>query len=129
MKAVGAYEAKTHLLKLLDEVAAGEMITITKHGVPVARLVPPEVESERPVAELIEELREFRRTHKLGDVSIRELIDEGRHYWCRSSLTRASSSPGRSMTNRNLPVRSASSCSRAIKRSSGRSGPLKLRTR
>jgi prevent-host-death family protein len=80
MKTVGAYEAKTHLPKLLDEVAAGEMITITKHGVPVARLVPPEVESERPVEELIADLREFRRTHQLGDISIRELIDEGRRY-------------------------------------------------
>ncbi len=80
MKTVGAYEAKTHLPKLLDEVAAGEVITITKHGVPVARLVPPEADSERPVEELIAELREFRRTHKLGDVSIRELIEDGRRY-------------------------------------------------
>ena len=38
MKTVGSYEAKTHLPRLLDEVAAGETITITKHGVPVATL-------------------------------------------------------------------------------------------
>ena len=41
MRQVGAYEAKTHLPRLLDEVAAGATITITKHGVPVALLVPP----------------------------------------------------------------------------------------
>ena len=41
MKTVGSYEAKTHLPRLLDEVAKGETITITKHGVPVAQLVPP----------------------------------------------------------------------------------------
>lgn len=80
MKTVGAYEAKTHLPKLLEEVAAGESITITKHGVPVARLVPPEEAPQRTTAELIAELREFRRNHKLGDVTIRELIEEGRRY-------------------------------------------------
>ena len=80
MKTVGAYEAKTHLPKLLEEVAAGGSITITKHGVPVARLVPPEVGDTMTVTEAIEEIREFRRNHKLGDISIRELIDEGRRY-------------------------------------------------
>ena len=37
---VGAYEAKTHLPRLLDEVERGESITITKHGRAIARLVP-----------------------------------------------------------------------------------------
>jgi len=41
MRSIGAYEAKTHLPRLLDEVAKGERITITKHGHPVAMLVPP----------------------------------------------------------------------------------------
>ena len=80
MKTIGAYEAKTHLPRLLKEVAAGESITITKHGVPVARLVPAEDERVQTADELIAELREFRRTHKLGDVTIRELIEEGRRY-------------------------------------------------
>ena len=40
MRTVGAYAAKTYLPSLLDEVEAGEIITITRHGVPVARLVP-----------------------------------------------------------------------------------------
>jgi len=35
-----ATEAKAKLLGLLDEVAAGEVVEITKHGRPVARLVP-----------------------------------------------------------------------------------------
>jgi len=38
MTTVGAYEAKTHLPKLLNRVAKGEKIVITKHGVPVAVL-------------------------------------------------------------------------------------------
>ena len=40
MDEVGAFEAKTHLPKLLDRVERGESITITRHGRPVALLVP-----------------------------------------------------------------------------------------
>ena len=42
MKQVGVYDAKTQLPKLLDEVEHGETITITRHGKPVAKLVPIE---------------------------------------------------------------------------------------
>lgn len=37
---MGAFEAKTHLSELLNRVEAGESVTITKHGRPVAQLVP-----------------------------------------------------------------------------------------
>jgi prevent-host-death family protein len=40
MKTIGACEAKTHLASLLDRVAKGERITITRHGVPAAMPVP-----------------------------------------------------------------------------------------
>ncbi len=79
MKTVGAYEAKTHLPRLIEEVARGEQITITKHGVPVARLVPAGVTSPADPIETLRALREFRDKHTLGDLSLRELIDEGRH--------------------------------------------------
>jgi prevent-host-death family protein len=78
MRSIGAYEAKTHLPRLLDEVAAGEVITITKHGVPVAVLAPAGGRGAVTTARAIGELRAFRRLHPLGDLSIRELIDEGR---------------------------------------------------
>lgn len=42
---VGAFEAKTHLSALLQKVEKGEVVTITKHGRPVARLVPVETDS------------------------------------------------------------------------------------
>ena len=42
MQSIGAYEAKTHLPRLLDRVVRGESLTITRHGRPVARLVPVE---------------------------------------------------------------------------------------
>jgi prevent-host-death family protein len=40
MKIVNIYEAKTHLSRLLREVAMGEEIVIAKDGRPLARLVP-----------------------------------------------------------------------------------------
>lgn len=83
MRTVGAYEAKTHLSRLLDEVAAGETITITKHGTPVARLVPTPEARREDVGRLIDEWREYRRAHNitLGEgLTIRDLIEEGRRY-------------------------------------------------
>jgi prevent-host-death family protein len=40
-ESVGAFEAKTHLSRLLEEVRGGKIITITRRGVPVAVLAPP----------------------------------------------------------------------------------------
>jgi prevent-host-death family protein len=80
MRSVGAYEAKTHLPSLLDEVERGDTITITRHGVPIAKVVPVEGPSREKVRETIEALKEFRKGKTLGDVTIRELIEEGRRY-------------------------------------------------
>ena len=77
MSEVGAYEAKTHLPRLLERVARGERITITKHGRPVAVLVPA-VEGARPLTETIEALRRFRRGRRLDGLSLREMIEDGR---------------------------------------------------
>lgn len=78
METVGAYEAKTHLPKLLDRVLKGERITITKHGVPVAVLQPPLPLKKTEPAEGIAELRKFRDNHTLKGFSIRDMIEEGR---------------------------------------------------
>lgn len=40
VKQVTATDAKAKILRLLDDAAAGEEIEITRHGRPVARLVP-----------------------------------------------------------------------------------------
>lgn len=80
MRKVGAYEAKTHLSHLLDEVARGESITITKHGQPVAMLVPAPGNAHRSVREVITAVRAFRMGKRLGDLSIHDLIEEGRRY-------------------------------------------------
>ena len=81
MTSVGAYEAKTHLPELLRRVENGERITITRHGHPVAELVPPETPPKRDVREVIADIKQFRKGHTLGPgVTIRQLIDEGRRY-------------------------------------------------
>jgi prevent-host-death family protein len=78
MRTVGAYEAKTHLPRLLDEVEKGGRVTITKHGRPVAILVPPGSATSVDADALMRWMREFRKTHRLEGVTIRELIDDGR---------------------------------------------------
>ena len=78
MEVAGAYQAKTHLNQLLDRVAKGERIMITKHGVPVATLQPADPARKRPVREVIDQLKQFRGGHRLDGPSIREMIEEGR---------------------------------------------------
>ena len=78
METVGAYEAKTHLPKLLERVIKGERITITKHGVPVAILQPPLHLRKTEPRKIIAELRKFREKHTLKGLSIRDMIEEGR---------------------------------------------------
>ncbi|MBI1318643.1 MAG: type II toxin-antitoxin system prevent-host-death family antitoxin [Candidatus Hydrogenedens sp.] len=78
METVGAYEAKTHLPKLLERVAKGERIVIEKHGVPVAVLQPVEGAMRTPVSEVIADLHAFRAQHRLDGLSVREMIDQGR---------------------------------------------------
>ncbi len=76
---VGAYDAKTHFSELLERVAAGEQITITRHGAPVARLVPV-----RPVFSIegrqaaVAAMRQLASRNRLGGLIVKELIAEGR---------------------------------------------------
>ena len=79
MNTVGSYEAKTHLPKLLERVAHGESIMITRHGQAVAMLVPPQMDRKDEVREAVRKMRELRKGVTLGpDLTIRKLIEEGR---------------------------------------------------
>jgi prevent-host-death family protein len=83
MKSVGSYEAKTHLPRLLSEVAKGETITITKHGKPVALLSPAKKLPQRDVKSVIAEFRAYSKdqARKHGALSvqeIKEMTEEGR---------------------------------------------------
>jgi prevent-host-death family protein len=78
METVGAYKAKTHLTQLLERVAKGEKITITKHGVPVATLQPADSSKKTPVRDVIDQLKRFRSGRRLDGLSIHDMIEEGR---------------------------------------------------
>jgi prevent-host-death family protein len=78
METVGAYEAKTHLPKLLDRVAKGEQIIITRHGSPVAIMQPADRSKQVDVAAVIRKMRSLRKAHQLGGLSVKDMIEEGR---------------------------------------------------
>ena len=75
---VSAFDAKTHLSRLLVEVEEGNVITITRRGKPVAQLVP--VRDEEKEVSRKDLLREFDaiRSRIKESVNTQELIDEGR---------------------------------------------------
>ena len=82
MKTVGAFQAKTQLSQLLDQVEQGEVVTITRHGRPVAVLTPVTPDRAAPTGE--EWLAATKRLRKGitlgGKTTIRQLINEGRKY-------------------------------------------------
>ena len=78
MTTIGAYEAKTHLPRLLAEVERGATVTITRHGRPVARLVPVGNAGSQSVEELVQEMRDARAGRSLGGAGVRDLVEEGR---------------------------------------------------
>ena len=80
MEQISAFEAKTHLSRLLKRVQQGEKITITRHGVPVAILSPAEKGTTHEFPVLINELDELRRRTKPGAESIKDMIEEGRRF-------------------------------------------------
>jgi prevent-host-death family protein len=76
-KSIGANEARTHLPKLLQRVARGDQIAITHSGKPIARLVPYEDERHRRT-DAVQSIRQLRKGNRLGGLSVRQLIEEGR---------------------------------------------------
>ncbi len=77
---VGVFDAKTHLNGLLRKVSKGETIRITRRGVPIARLVPADPDEKQDPGQVVREIRELRKGATLGKITIRELINAGRHY-------------------------------------------------
>jgi prevent-host-death family protein len=86
MNTVTALEAKTRLGELLDRVARGEEVVITRHGKPVARIVP---EGGRNLADIRMGIRRLRDVQEairkrtkgkaqLSGAEVRAAIDEGR---------------------------------------------------
>jgi prevent-host-death family protein len=80
METVGAFAAKTHFAALLERVALGERFTITRHGKPVAQLVPADDAPDGVAVDAaIEGLKQFAAQHTI-DVDWKQLRDTGRKW-------------------------------------------------
>ena len=90
MAEIGSYEAKTHLPRLLEDVQRGERYVITKHGKPIAELVPYVGPDADDIGKLIASVRRHRaelakRGVRLSDIlergeTLRELAHRGHRY-------------------------------------------------
>lgn len=84
MAKVTAFEAKTRFGELLDRVARGEEVVITRHDKPVARLVPEGARRLDDIRRSVTGLRELqqrirrRSKAKLSDQDVRSAIETGR---------------------------------------------------
>lgn len=77
MKTMGAFEAKTHFSSILAKVEKGEQVIITKHGHPVAKLVPLAKSSQEEKREAVKALQAFGQVFTLRE-NWKELRDKGR---------------------------------------------------
>lgn len=77
MAEIGAYEAKTHLPQLLERVQKGERFLITKHGKPVAELVPVTVRDVEQIRQAITELRTVRRGLERRGIRMKNILQKG----------------------------------------------------
>lgn len=84
MAKVTAFEAKTRFGELLERVAKGEEVVITRHDKPVARLIPEGATRLDDVRRSVQGLRDLqqqirrRSKAKLSDRDVRSAIEEGR---------------------------------------------------
>jgi len=81
MTTMGFYEVRTHLSEVLDHVAKGKKVLITRRGRPAALISPPPKENQRDVRQVVKEMLAFRDREGPtldGRMTIRELIEEGR---------------------------------------------------
>lgn len=81
MREVQASEAKAHLSELLDDVERGETVVVTRHGRPIARIVPEAERRRAEIREAIEGIKALRKEFR--NVTLQELMDarhEGHKY-------------------------------------------------
>jgi len=77
---IGAFEAKTHFSQLISEVERGADYVVTRHGKPVAKIIPFEKKPEMTFQEAVENLKGMRKLFRgePGSFNIREAIEDGR---------------------------------------------------
>jgi len=72
MREVQSSDAKAHLPQILDEVERGETIIITRHGRPIARIVPEAESREAEIRRTMERIYAFRKT--MPPLSVGEIL-------------------------------------------------------
>ena len=83
MREVQATEAKAHLARLLSDVEHGETIAITRHGKPIAHLVPAEAQARASRKLAVDRFESWRAGWKGIDMSLEEILavrHEGHRY-------------------------------------------------
>ncbi len=78
MRIIGSYELKTHLAEVLDAVENGQAVTVTRHGKPIARILPPVPAGREGVRAAVKGLMAFARQPLPKGVTIQNLIEQGR---------------------------------------------------
>ena len=81
MREIQSSEVKARLPQFLDDVERGETIVITRHGRPVARLVPAPAENGNRVRCALDRIAARRQL--IGKVTVEELLawrHEGHKY-------------------------------------------------
>ena len=81
MDQIAASDAKARFSELLDKVEKGQTVVITRHGRPIARLVPDQERRQKEVDEALEGIRALRK--RTGKMTLKELlssIHEGHKY-------------------------------------------------
>ena len=74
---IGAFEAKTHLSQLLDEVERGAIVKISRRGKPVAILKQDDAISKEKASGALSQLRSL-CSKRISMAEISQLRDEGR---------------------------------------------------
>lgn len=78
MERIGIYDARAKLSELIERVQSGEEVILTRHGEPVARLVPEKRRRKGAAAATVARIRTLARRLNIRDVDVRKLIEEGR---------------------------------------------------
>lgn len=81
MRDIPVTEAKAKLLQFLDEVERGASFRVTRHGRPIARIVPEQEERAREAEESAAAIRAIRRRSK--GMTVAEILpakEQGRRF-------------------------------------------------
>jgi prevent-host-death family protein len=81
MREIQASEAKAKLPALLDEVERGEILIITRHGKPIARIIPEVDRRQARIDRALVEIEQFRKT--MPNIPLEEILSarhEGHRY-------------------------------------------------